>query len=77
MEVVKLGVAFFFTEIVICLILSLTLFYKYETGLKFLASGYTALVINAILWALIASLYRVENSETENAEVNLQEVTIQ
>lgn len=75
-ELIKLFLAFFSTQIMIFLILCVTIFYKYETNMKILASGYTSLVINAILWAFLLSLYSGKK-EDEITEVNLQEVSVQ
>ena len=73
-EIAKLATAFFVTEIGIFLILCVTIFYKYDIGLKCLASGYTALLINTVLWAVFLSFYKKENIETD---YNLQEVSLQ
>lgn len=75
-DIVKLFLAFFLTEIVIFLILCVTIFYKYTIDMKILASGYTALVVNTILWAILLFIYSAKK-EDEVSEVNLQEVSVQ
>ena len=51
--IIKLFFAFFSTQIIIFLILCVTIFYKYTIDMKILASGYTSLPVNAILWTFL------------------------
>lgn len=74
--IIKLFFAFFSTQIIIFLILCVTIFYKYTIDMKILASGYTSLPVNAILWTFLLAIYSNKNP-TETSEFDLQEITVE